>query len=212
MISKGDPGFSLLEVLIALFVLAIGLLGFAAIQLSATNAAQEGYLRVQASSIADNTAAELRAIARFIREDTSNLLNRNAASDTLDLWCRTGTDSVAFDQACPVVGGCDCAGAACSPAERLVWFKQQLCEIELVDKQLPDASVAMICHDREPEDEDHCSPGSRYTIFVSWRPTLRADTTGGEGLSQSNRCQDNAAAGGPELSEDMTCIYLELFL
>lgn len=53
-------GFSMIEVLVSLFVLAVGLLGVAALQLSSITNNQEGYFRSQATALADDLVARMR--------------------------------------------------------------------------------------------------------------------------------------------------------
>ena len=53
-------GFSMIEVLIAVLILAVGLLGVAALQLSSLNSGQEGYFRSQATAIAEDFASRVR--------------------------------------------------------------------------------------------------------------------------------------------------------
>ena len=56
-----SKGFSLLEVLIALFVLAIGLLGLAQLQISSFHINQNAYYRSQATLFADGMFERMRA-------------------------------------------------------------------------------------------------------------------------------------------------------
>lgn len=56
-----QTGFSLIEVLISIFVLSVGLLGAASIQLQGMQNAQSAYLRSQATIIAYDMADRMRA-------------------------------------------------------------------------------------------------------------------------------------------------------
>lgn len=55
-----QSGFTLIEILIAVFVLAVGLLGVAALQMTSLVNGQEGALRTQALAIANDLAARSR--------------------------------------------------------------------------------------------------------------------------------------------------------
>ena len=58
---KRQQGFSLLEVLIAAFVLAIGLLGIAGLQLTSMKSGQSAFLRSQATLLAYSIIDDIRA-------------------------------------------------------------------------------------------------------------------------------------------------------
>jgi type IV pilus assembly protein PilV len=57
--ARRQAGFSLLEVLVAVVVLAIGLLGLAALQLKGLQSAHSGYQRTVASMVANDAAERL---------------------------------------------------------------------------------------------------------------------------------------------------------
>lgn len=59
--AHGDAGFTLLEVLIALVVLSLGLLGLAALQAATVDFNHKAYLRSQATSLAYDMADRMRA-------------------------------------------------------------------------------------------------------------------------------------------------------
>ncbi len=60
---RKNAGFGLLEVLIAMLVIAVGLLGISAVQLRASQAEMESYQRAQALLLVDDMANRLRANA-----------------------------------------------------------------------------------------------------------------------------------------------------
>lgn len=60
---KGSQGFSLLEVLIALFVLSIGLLGLAALQTTSYKFNHQSYQRTQATTLLYDMVDRIRANA-----------------------------------------------------------------------------------------------------------------------------------------------------
>lgn len=60
MMSKKQQGAGLLEVLVALLLLAVSILGFAALQLRAVEATSEGVYRVQAINLARDLAERIR--------------------------------------------------------------------------------------------------------------------------------------------------------
>lgn len=58
---KNDTGFTLVEMLVALVVLTIGLLGVAALQVQAMRYNTDAYLRTQATTLAYDIADRMRA-------------------------------------------------------------------------------------------------------------------------------------------------------
>jgi type IV pilus assembly protein PilV len=69
---RGDSGFTLVEVLVALVVLAIGLLGIAMMQTTALTANQGGYLRSQAVLQVQDIVERMRANAQGVGEGLYN--------------------------------------------------------------------------------------------------------------------------------------------
>lgn len=61
LIPSKQQGFSLMEVLIAMIIIAIGLLGFLSLQLASINSNQDGLARTQATLIAQELGSALRA-------------------------------------------------------------------------------------------------------------------------------------------------------
>lgn len=62
-------GFSMIEVLIAVLILAIGLLGVAALQMASLDQGQESYFRTQATAMADDLIGRIRANRQLIVSD-----------------------------------------------------------------------------------------------------------------------------------------------
>ena len=60
-LSKGNKGFTLLEVMVAVLILAIGLLGLAQLQVTTLKTNQSSYLRSQASNLAADIFDRMRA-------------------------------------------------------------------------------------------------------------------------------------------------------
>lgn len=88
---KNNAGFTLIEVLIALVVLAIGLLGMSSLMMTSMQSNQSAYLRSQASLLAFDIAERMRA-------------NNDEATGTNNYVLLSTTTSVA-DPSCPT-GGC----------------------------------------------------------------------------------------------------------
>ena len=95
MRSNTQSGFTMVEVLVALVVLAIGLLGIAALYLSSLQAGRTAVYRTQAISLAADLADRIR-------------MNRTAQAAYATLFAED-EDVVA---ACATTGGCDDADLA----------------------------------------------------------------------------------------------------
>lgn len=153
MTSRLASGYSLLEVLVALFVLALGVLGAAAMQLAALRTRQETQWLSAASSLAADFAGRLRANA--------------AQADAV----YAGFDYDAVTEPHPDLsfhcGATDCDSVQSAQAD-LAELKQQLAQA------LPTGRVR-ICRDAAMRSGAHvrweCSGGSDapLVIKIGWR-------------------------------------------
>lgn len=92
---RSNNGFTLIEVLIALLVLAIGLLGMAGLMMTSLQSSQGAYLRSQASVLAQDLVERMRA-------------NRDQATTT--------TNYALAESATTTNPGCATSSAGCSPS------------------------------------------------------------------------------------------------
>lgn len=125
-----NRGFSLIEVLIALVVLAIGLLGLATLQMTSLQFNSDAYLRSQATVMAYDIADRMR----------SNMTGVVAGNYTVAAETNANT-AVSTYAACGASGGtCDCTGTgSCSVANMATydlgtWYDR-------LDKTLPGSSA-----------------------------------------------------------------------
>jgi type IV pilus assembly protein PilV len=140
-------GLTLLEVLIAVVVLAIGLLGVAGLQLAALQNGQQSYLRSQASTLAYEIADRMRA-------------NRGQAIlGAYMLNASTSTTPVA-----PAAPAVDCNSTNCTPAQFVqsdlsTWYTN-------VTNTLPAGAARIICG--TPTAAVACTAGSLQTVQIIW--------------------------------------------
>lgn len=106
---RRQQGFSLIEVLVSIIVIAIGLLGLAALQARATNSEFESYQRSQAVSLAFD-------MVQRIRTNRANMGYFKTISDAA-----TGADYLGSD-------GGDAYSLTCPPADPTDRAGQDLCE------------------------------------------------------------------------------------
>lgn len=125
-----NRGFSLIEVLIALVVLAIGLLGLATLQMTSLQFNSDAYLRSQATVMAYDIADRMR----------SNMTGVVAGNYTVAAEANANT-AVSTYAACGASGGtCDCTGTgSCSVANMATydlgtWYDR-------LDKTLPGSTT-----------------------------------------------------------------------
>lgn len=110
-------GFTLLEVLIAVLIFSIGLLGVAGLMVLSVRTNHSAYLRTQASFLAQSMADRMRANVGWAKQYNSD---------------KYGSD---------LAGTGDCTGDACSP-EDLVKRDQEIWSQQLVDfLPSPEASI-----------------------------------------------------------------------
>ncbi|MBD1388886.1 type IV pilus modification protein PilV [Neiella sp. HB171785] len=178
----GSAGFSLLEVLIAMFILVVGLLGLAGLQLHVTQGNQDSYIRSQAMVVAQSLADRLRLNSQYLNRtiNTSPALNaaidnRYSTASTYNFAslgaCSSGQPWDCYCQAIPSgIPNCRDDGgtnaAQCS-AEQLALFDgwQSSCDGVALH---PDFWLQVNCQDANTSDADSCTAHSAHTIIASW--------------------------------------------
>jgi type IV pilus assembly protein PilV len=143
-------GFSMVEVLVALFVLSIGLLGLAGMQVSGLRNNQSAYFRSQATELAYYMADSMRANAQ-------GLTSYDGQGKT--------TDDAPADTTCAETAVCD--NPAAVAAYDLAQWRQAM------QNALP-VGRAWICVDASPDDgASAASPacdgtGKVYAVKIWW--------------------------------------------
>ncbi len=115
---RGQHGFSLLEVLIALLIFSLGLLGMAALMVVSVKANQSAYVRTQASFIAE-------AMANRMRGNLANIPSYN-------------------DSYTPGAGSDPCTGGVPCSTSDIVAHDQWLCQQQM-QEFLPNSSATIDC-------------------------------------------------------------------
>ncbi|QKE64490.1 type IV pilus modification protein PilV [Aquipseudomonas campi] len=88
MIARKQNGFSLIEVLIALLILAIGLFGMASLMMTSMKSNQSASMRSQASWLAYDIFERMRLNSDVATSSSSYVIATNAAAPT-DPNCKT---------------------------------------------------------------------------------------------------------------------------
>lgn len=146
-----QQGFSLIEVLIAMFVIAIGLLGAAGLQLQGLQQLQSSYLRSQATIIAYDMADRMRANPVALASGAYNDPTAKLTANCLTI-------------------------AGCTPAELAEhdfyeWTGNGATS-DSISNILP-LGLGVVCLDSSPDDGTLANPacdniGSLYAIKVWW--------------------------------------------
>ncbi len=200
-----QQGFSLMEVLIAMIIIAIGLLGFLSLQLASINSNQEGLARTQATLIGQDLAASMRGNRKYINQGDGSANVGNAyLTNALYNDCTTEPP-----QAC---GG---AGSNCTNEQQAEFDVWKVCATlsgfdgsaaaTVENNPLINGEVYVSCADRDSGDVDVCSPGSTLSIFSYWQTgALREDVGQQQAIIRNTRC--NALAPG----DDYDCTVIDI--
>ncbi|HXH71467.1 MAG TPA: type IV pilus modification protein PilV [Mariprofundaceae bacterium] len=146
---KNDGGFTLIEVLIAIFVLAVGLLAMANVQVGGMKSTDDGYLRTQANIAATDMADRMRA---------------NIAGVNANLYANvTGAIPSPVPPSCT---GVACTSGGIASRDIYEWLTSLSDPTQI---NLPGGTGSVTCIDNNTADGDPCTDGSPHTITVSWR-------------------------------------------
>lgn len=92
-LSKANAGFTLIEVLVAMLILAVGLLGLAALQASSLKNNQSAYYRSQATQLAYDIADRMRVNTSMANNYLTSFMKPSDATDQ-------STNCLAITSAC----------------------------------------------------------------------------------------------------------------
>ena len=144
-------GFTMIEVLVALVVLSIGLLGAAKLQVLAVRYNSQSFLRGQAVVLAYDMADRMRATPTAVAAgnyDSADAANFQAAADN---GCSETSAAAAVA----------CTSAELAAHDALEWSNS-------ITALLP-GGAGTVCRDSDPADATPCDGlGSVYTIAVNW--------------------------------------------
>ena len=152
---KQHTGFSLIEVLIAIFVLSVGLLGSAGLQMRSLQQNQSAYFRSQATIMAYDMADRIRANASGLSSGNYNL-------------------TTAADNSCSSITATTVA--TCTPAQMAAHDMYEWAgngtSINNIAEVLPNGS-GIVCLDSTPDDGTSAAvacdgSGTVYAIKVWW--------------------------------------------
>lgn len=151
LILNNNHGFTLIEVLVSLIIIAVGLLGLAAMQIHSMQGNNGSVLRTQANLIANDIATRMR-------------VNKTAMDNNIYALAD-------YTVACASQTPPDCTTASCTSSEiAQLDIADFICDSE---NNLPNVSSTTIsCVDNNPDDANECSIGSPHTITLSWAESI----------------------------------------
>lgn len=155
-----QQGFNLIEILVALCVLSIGMLGVASMQIGGVRAAQGSYFRSQATTALTDIVERMYANLPAVREGQYGAVD----SDQVN---------------CGAVPACGPDGAPCARATMAQYDIQQVVcgtpgadgpsgPMDGVQRALPQGRLQIVCVDAAGAPLAACVVNSRHRVTVSW--------------------------------------------
>ena len=184
-------GFTLLEVLIALMVLSVGLLGLANLQILGLRSNQGAFLRSQATVLAEELAERMQSTVNptnaFVdvggEGDNDNDDAYTVTSPYADALGNANSANVDCNQlpnpfcSSRFFGGVTVPATACTPAQMATFdFYNLVCGIDGTQatggvSALPGGWAMLICNDADAaagHTDGICVDGSTHTVTVRW--------------------------------------------
>ncbi len=201
-------GISLLEVLITILIMAIGMLGIAALQIKSLSITKESYSRSQAVAVLADASARIRANRDFLAVDQASTVVVDESGNNVDLanpytnnkssgefyeWCEITSTSYVPKSSC--TGSCDSRDLALADMDAVC--------LNLQNSGLISAKVGAACNDRDSVDADTCSVGSKLTLYLAWDQEQRKDS--GDKQVTGTKCQSRAG-----VPNGYSCVLMEL--
>lgn len=183
---NNQKGVGMMEVLVALVILAIGVLGFTALQLRAVDATDEAMAKIQAMNIARDLAERIRANRNAFSTYVTNLTTTTPSSTASPACIQTGTTT------------------PCTTAVQMANYDtaQIVSQANALGMTvgLPNCQVTQKTETID-EEETLVDIQSRHCVYVSW---------GGTKAINSNS-DVNACTNGGSYLPQAKCIVMELY-
>ena len=166
-----QSGLTLIEVLVTVVILAVGLLGMAAMQLSGIRGANGANYRTQATIYANDLAERMRANPDGLYTDHAFL---NVDTSAINCAAAPATYCSAYYDGSNQVAPANCTTAQMATFDLNVWYCGEVnsgIRIGGLNTTLPEGDATIVCNDVNPpsgDDGDACTFSSPHTIRVSW--------------------------------------------
>lgn len=196
-------GAGLIEILVTLFILAVGLLGVAALQFTGSFANRDAISRTQAEFVAAQVVERLRIAARPATVGDGMVVNNayfdEGAFNFSGLTCTSSTHpSTCYCLSKPAAIP-NCEGASCSEVD-MAQYDGWVLSCAAVQTN-PNTQIALSCTDNNNNDPYVCSPGSRIEVNVNW-PVA---SSGQQQYTLNARCNNDD-------SQRLACVYKDIVL
>lgn len=160
---RHNGGFTLVEVLVAVVIISIGLLGMAGIQIKGLRGTQSSNLKGQATIVANDIAERIHANLGGVPDGNLNTDYSNV--DVAQLACENAPAQYCSSTA-------DAPADNCTPTQMatfdiFVWGCGTT-DNDGVKNLLPGGTATITCTDLDPADTIVCSPGSSLNINITW--------------------------------------------
>jgi type IV pilus assembly protein PilV len=161
---SGVSGFTMLEVLISIVVIAFGLLGVAGLQ---------------AFALKNNQSASLRSVATVLASDMIDRVKGNSQAGTDDFYNEASSESATPAAVAGCVNTAGCVARDLAANDLFEWKA-------LVAAALP-GGVGMVCRDNDIDDGAFTGPGdpkcsnsgSQLVVYIWWRDDRTRGNTAG---------------------------------
>jgi type IV pilus assembly protein PilV len=196
-------GVGLIEILITLFILAVGLLGVAALQFTGSFANKDAISRTQAELVAAQVAERLRAAARPATVGDGMVVNNayfSSNSYNFSTLSCTGS-SQPYQCFCLTrpTGVPNCESNNCTELQMAEYDGWALsCSAVQTN---PQTEIAVSCDDNNSADIYSCSTGSRIEVMLTW-PVASSST---RQYTKNSRCN-------PETGDSNACVVKDITL
>lgn len=206
VIKKSQQGVGMIEVLVALLLLAIGVIGFAALQLRAVDATNEALSRVQAMNLARDLAERIRInpyALTLLKSDNSKILTNSdlsAYASAVGTY-RNSTTTYTWSNTTPCYNDNKCTSAVMAAEDvKQVVYKayQQGMTINLIPCQAP---ITTTSGETTTITSGSISSG-RQCIYVAWDKTTPTNVS----TDSDTACTKNGS-----YQSDSKCIVLEAY-
>ncbi len=156
---RGIPGVTLVEILVAMLLLSVGLMGMAGMQIKGVKNAYSSHFRSHASLAAEAMAERMRANPAGIQGMNYDDVDSNTIACNVQPapYCQA---AYGVADTLPCVSGAELASFDVFDIACGIWDGTQ--GVEGVKDLLPAGRLEINC------DDDPCTANSMYTITVSW--------------------------------------------
>lgn len=177
-------GLTMVEILVTMFILSIGLLGMAGIQVKGIRGASSSQYRSQATILMQGMAERIHANPSGANNPPAddNIKYSKVSFTSTGAFCNTAPTTMCSDRRSD--GGTFSAAQACdtdvlmATYDIYVWLCGNTSS-DGIANQLPNGNANITCVDIDTTDGDGCSPGSALTIQVGWVESKIADSDAG---------------------------------